>query len=274
MAFAVSTVIAGIGAVAAVGGTIMAYEGQKKAAQANAAAAENQAEIGRLQAQNVDVQKQQLALQTQQQQLQISTQKSVIQQQSQADALRQQAVELDATRRRREAVRQGIIARAQSLTTATNQGANNPGSSAVTQAGNSISGQVNTNLLGINQSLGLSERLFDINKSITNLYLGAQDANSSFVAQSQSLQNEVLNTQKQKYSLGGDASSNYATAAMASGNSALGSGIASLGMATANAYPTLNRITNYFGSGSANTGANTGGAFSAVGNPNGYGGIF
>jgi hypothetical protein len=252
----------------------MAYEGQRAAAKANAAAAADQAQVGQLQAQNVDVQKQQLALQTQQQQLQIQTQKSVIAEQSQADALRQQAVELDATRRRREAIRQGIIARAQSLTAATNQGANAPGSTAVTQAANSISGQVNTNVLGVNQNLSLSEKLFDINKNITNLYLGAQDANSSYVAQSQALQNQVLDTQKQIYALGGDASSNYATAAMASGNSALGSGIASLGMAAANAYPTLNRITNYFGGGSANTGANTGGAFSAVGNPNGYGGVY
>lgn len=250
MAFAVSTVIGVAGLAVAGAGIGLNLISQHDAAARNAAAAEDQAAIGALQSNNVDVQKQQLSLQTSQQQLQIQTQKGVIEDQAQADTIRQQAAQLDATRRTREAVRQEIVARSQSLTRATNQGAAAPGSSAVQQSTASISGQTDVNLLGITQNSEIGKKLYDINKDITSKYLSAQDANSAYVNQSQSLQNSVLDTQKKIYALGGDASSNYAQAALSSGNTAIGAGLMSFGSAVTNSYPTINRLTNYFGASS------------------------
>lgn len=247
MAFAVSSVIAAAGLAVSAVGVGLNVISQHDVAEHQAAAARDQAAIGALQSGNVDVQKQQLALQTNQQQLQIGTQKNVINLQSQSDAIRQQAAELDSTRRRREEIRKSIVARSQSLTAATNQGASAPGSTAVKQSIADIEGQTDTNLLGITQSLGIGEQLFNINKNITSQYLNAQDRNSEYVNQSQGLQNKVLDTQKQIYKLGGDASSNYASAAMSSGNAAIGAGMTGFGTAVSNAYPTINRLTQYYG---------------------------
>lgn len=247
MAFAISTIIAGLGLAVSVGGAALSYSNSQKAAEANSAAARNQEQIAGLQAGNVDTQQQQLALQTTQQKLQIDTQKGVIEDQQKADAIRQQAAELDATRRRREAIRTGIVARAQSLTAATNQGAGQPGSTAVAQSAADISGQTNVNINGVNQNLDVGRRLYAINQDITSRYLGAQDANKSYVDQSQVLQSKAFETQRSIYSLGGSASGNFAQAALYSGNASMGAGLQSFGLNVANAYPAINRITSYFG---------------------------
>lgn len=256
MAFAVSTIIGVAGL--AVSGVGLAYSvsQNKKASEAQAAAAQNQAQIGYLQSQNVDVQKQQLNLQTEQQQLQIQTQKDVINKQSEADALRMKAAELDATRRTRDAVRQGIVASSTALVRATNQGAAAPGSSVIGQATADIQGQTGTNIVGISQNLDFGRKLFSINKNISQIYLNAQDANSQFVAKSKGLQDQVLDTQKEIYKLGGDASSNYAQAAIAQGNASIGTGLMQLGNMVSSNYSTINKLTNYFSS-STNTGTSS-----------------
>lgn len=250
MAFAVSTVIAGIGVAVAGAGLVTNVLSNEKAASAQSAAAATQGQIAQLQAGNVDVERQQYALQADQQQLQIKNNDAIINLQSQADDIRQQAAELDATRQRRQAVRNGIVTRSQSLVAAANQGANAPGSTAIKQSSNDITAQTETNVLGISQNLQAGTALYNINKSITSQYLNAQSQNSNFVTQSETLQNQVLDTQKQIYSLGGQASQDYASAALSSGNAALGSGLLSLGTGVANAYPAINRLTNYFGSNS------------------------
>lgn len=259
MAFAVSTVISGLGLAVAAGGLALNISGQQKAADAQAAAARSQAQIAGLQASNVDVQQQQLDLTSSQQHLQNETQRSVIAQQSQADALRLQASELDATRRRRDAIRQGVVAGATSLARATNQGASSPGSTVIAQSQADIAGQASTNIQGINQNIDVGRKLYAINKSITDTYLNASYQNDSYVDKSKGLQQQVLGTQKQIYALGGSASESYAQAASAQGNAALGQGLFSLGTGVANAYPTINRLTNYF----SNTG--TGNASDGVG---------
>lgn len=246
MAFAASTIIAAVGVGIGAVGAYTSYENGQKASQAQQAAAKNQAQIAALQASNVDVQKQQLDLQSSQQLLQNQTQRTVIQDQAQADTIRMQAAELDATRRKREAVRAGIIARANSLTAATNQGATQPGSTAIRQASASIQGQTNVNVTGINQQLDVGEKLFAINKDITSQYLNASYKNDEFVNASKGLQTQVLDTQKQIYALGGEASNNYAQAAMYQSNAALGSGLANMGSMILNNSQTLGKMTDYF----------------------------
>lgn len=270
MAFAVSTVIGAIGAVAAVGGAAYSvYEG-KQAADSQSAAAQDQAQIAGLQAGNVDTEKQALALSTQQQQLQIATQTSVIQDQAQADAIRQQAATLDATRQQRQAVRNGIMARSQALVAATNSGASQPGSTALKQSDASISGQTDTNLLGIAQNLEVGNQLYKINQDITSQYLNAQQENSTYVTQSAALQTQELDTQKQIYSLGGDASTNYASAALSQGNAAIGTGLLQLGSATVSNYSNINKLTNYFGSGTQSSTGQTNFGYTASSYGNGY----
>lgn len=243
---AISAIIAGAGLALAAGSAYMGYENSQKASANQAAAAQKQAEIAGIQAENVGVQRQQLDLTSNQQKLQIDTQKAVIQDQAKADEIRMQAATLDATRRRRQSIREGIVAQATGLTRATNQGASQPGSSAVSQSRGSISAQTGQNVLGITQNLDVSKRLFGINKDITAQYLGAQDYNSAFVDKSKALQGQTLNNQEQIYKLGGDANLLTASAAVAGGNAATFSGLSSLGLGVANSYDKLNRVTNYF----------------------------
>lgn len=259
MAFAASTIIAGLGLAVAAGGEAYSISQSEKAAKANSAAANNQAQIAQLQAGNVDVEQRALQLQTQQQQLQISENQQIIGQQSQAAALQEQAAELDATRRARQAIRQGIVAQATGLTAIVNSGAGQPGSTATKNARADIQGQVNNQELGIAQNRSAGEQLYGIQKNITNISLNAQAQNASYVQQSEALQEQTLNTQKQIYSLGGQASNDFATAALASGNAAIGNGIANLGGSLVSNYSTINRLTNYFsGSSSSTWGAPTG----------------
>lgn len=265
MAFAVSTVVAAVGVgVAAVGVGTQVYN-SAQAGKANAAAAQQQALIASQQAANVDVQKQQLDLTTNQQLLQNQTQRTVIGDQAQADAIRQQAATLDATRRQREAVRSGIVARAQGLATASNEGANEVGSTAFRQSQASVSGQTNTNITGITKNLDLTTKLYDINKQISQTYLDASFKNDEFANQSKVLQDKVLDTQKLIYSEGGTASLDYASAAQSNSNAAIGQGLTTVGTGIINNYDKINNLTNYF-AGSSNTTYNNPGSGS-VGNP-------
>lgn len=246
MAFAVSTIVAGIGVGVAGVGLYENYTNSQSAAASNAAAAQQQAQIAQIQAANVDVQRQQLDLTSNQQLLQNQTQRTVIQDQAQADAIRQQAATLDATRRQRDAVRSGIVARAQGLATATNEGANEVGSTGVRQAYASTAGQTNTNIAGITKNLDLTTKLYGINKQISQTYLDASFKNDEFVAQSKVLQNQVLDNQKSIYEHGGTASLDYASAAISSGNAATGQGLTSLGTALVSNSNKTGNLTNFF----------------------------
>lgn len=268
----ISSIIAAAGLAVGAFGAYENYTNSKSADAARQVAAGKQSEIAGLQASNVDVQKQQLDLQTQQQQLQIATQKSVIEDQSKADAIRMQAAELDATRRRRQAIREGIVASSTGLVRATAQGAGQPGSTATAQSRGSIGGQVNQNILGITQNLDVGRKLFEVNKDITAQYLSAQDTNSAFVDKSKTLQDQVLTNQKQIYTLGGDANLSMSQAASFGSNASTWGGLSALGFGVANSYDKINRVTSYFGSGGSTSYYS--GATSSTGNANGIGGLY
>lgn len=263
MALAISTIVAGVGVAIAGGGLAYNVSQNNKAAGANSAAAQTQGQIAQLQASNVDVQQKELSLQTQQSLLQVNTNKSVIAQQQAADDIRQQAATLDATRRIRQSIRSGIVASGSSLNTAANSGAGDPGSTAYKQSQANIGGQVNTNIQGITQNYSLGKSIYDINKSISQTYLQAQDQNANYVQQSQQLQSQVLGTQKQIYSLGGSVSNDYATAALAQGNAAIGSGVASLGMGLASNSGAIGKVTNYLLSGATYPGTPSPGSYNS-----------
>lgn len=107
-------------------------------------------------------------------------QQQAISLQQQQDAQRRQQMELDATRRKREMIRQSIIARSQALAATTAGGANT--SSALPGAYGGVSGRTNVNELGVNQNEQIGENMFSIQGGITAANAGYARAGASAAA--------------------------------------------------------------------------------------------
>lgn len=93
-----------------------------------------------------------------------AAQKKALQFQMQAEASREQASKLDAMRRKREAIRQGIIQRSQALSTGTNQGAQY--GTALPGAYGQIGGQTAFNIAGITGQQMLAGDVFAANRGV------------------------------------------------------------------------------------------------------------
>src|SRR5258708_21364752 len=85
----------------------------------------------------------------------------------QQDTVRQNAMHMSAQRQSLQQVRENQMARSQSLNTATNQEAQF--GSGLQEAYGSISGQTNTNLAGISQSLQFGDQMFALNQQLDKL---------------------------------------------------------------------------------------------------------
>lgn len=107
-------------------------------------------------------------------------QQQQIAEQQKQEAIRQRAMELDGRRRSLEAVRQQQRARALALATTTAQGASQ--GSGLMGAYGQISGQSNTNLLGIQQQLGFGREMFASNQLMSQARMGYADASSNYAA--------------------------------------------------------------------------------------------
>lgn len=94
--------------------------------------------------------------------------------QREADAVRRQAMEFDALRRRRENIRQGQMARALAVSRATNQGAES--GSGLEGGIGQISGRTGINLTGVQGQLGFGRSIFDINAQTSSFYAQAAAA--------------------------------------------------------------------------------------------------
>lgn len=79
-----------------------------------------------------------------------------------AEETRRQQMELEATRKRRDLIRQGILARAQATAQATSQGAQH--GSTLPGAQSAIAGQTAYNVGGVNQAQTLGGYMFDANQ--------------------------------------------------------------------------------------------------------------
>lgn len=135
---------------------------------------------------------------------------------------------LDATRRRRAAVRENILARSLSVARASGQGVGLSDSSVVgAQAQVQTSGA--NRLLSIRQGRTSGNRLFDINQNITQTHLDAQDRNLGFLEQQRDVEAEVRSAQQHVVSLGGQISGLSGGVASAQGSGALGTGLMNLG---------------------------------------------
>jgi hypothetical protein len=94
--------------------------------------------------------------------------------QQKALAIQQQANSVDADRKRRQLIREGIIARATALSNATNQGAG--GSSAVNSAYGQIQGRTGWGIAGVNAALNTSNQLYGANQELFQARLAASEA--------------------------------------------------------------------------------------------------
>jgi hypothetical protein len=81
--------------------------------------------------------------------------------QQQQEAQRQKQLNLDAMRRKRDIIRQGILARGQALSTATSQGAQF--GSGLAGAYGGIAGRTNVNTLGVSQNQEIGNAMFGLN---------------------------------------------------------------------------------------------------------------
>lgn len=94
--------------------------------------------------------------------------------QQHALAIQQQANDVDAMRKKRQFIREGVINRATALSTATNQGAGS--SSALTGAYGQIQGRTGWGISGVNDALSTSNQLYGANQDLFQAKLAANSA--------------------------------------------------------------------------------------------------
>lgn len=98
--------------------------------------------------------------------------------QQQATALQQQQMNLDATRRKRDIIRQGVAARSAALAQTTAQGAAGPGGSSLAGAYGSIAGRTGTNYEGVDQNQQIGNGIFAAHAAQLSAYSSAASAQS------------------------------------------------------------------------------------------------
>lgn len=93
-------------------------------------------------------------------------QKAAIAAQQRQEAIRQEAMRVDADRRRRQLIREMLIARSTAVQRGANQGANAAGSSALPGAFGQVAGRAGFGLEGVNTSLRLGEDMFSAQQQL------------------------------------------------------------------------------------------------------------
>ncbi len=113
--------------------------------------------------------------------------KAIIGDEQQQEAIRRQAMQLDAKRNTLQVIRQAQQARSQNVAAATAQGAGFSGfgqSSALSGGLAQVHSQAGYNILGINQNLQAGNQMFDINADISQQKIGLADT-QTLMAQGQ-----------------------------------------------------------------------------------------
>lgn len=167
------------------------------------------------------------------------------------EAQRFQAMELDARRQTMDAIRNNQRARALGLTSATQQGAQF--GSGLQGGYGQISGQTNTNLLGIGQNLEIGRNIFGLNSQITQQKL-AYAAGGDIINQGQGI---IAKSQGWNAIGEGIIAQGGGQIAAGAGTAAIGSGLSSLGGALVQAAPTFANVGTY-GASYFNGGTGTG----------------
>ena len=99
--------------------------------------------------------------------------------QQRAEAARKEAMMIDADRRRRQLIREMLIARSTAVQRGANQGANASGSSALPGAFGQISGRTGFGIEGVNAGVRTGTEIFDANQQLLQARLSMADAQST-----------------------------------------------------------------------------------------------
>lgn len=192
-------------------------------------------------------------IQYEQQVDQIGTSREIIGFQSEAEGVRRAAVNLDATRRSRQRIREAAIAQSLSVARAVGQGVRTT-DTAVQGATAQISTQLGESLLGIRQARMSSNRLFDINEQITGTYLAAQDRSLGYLGRRQDLERQQRENQIRSIELSKQTSQAGANIAQHQSNVSLGQGISGVGgLVLSNAGGIARSVQSFPGLFGANT---------------------
>lgn len=199
-----------------------------QAQQKQQAAAQQQAliqqQINNFQQQNVALQQQAAAIRFADTFTQIEYNKKVIAEQGKIEDIREQAVLLDAQRKRNEEVRKLIVQQAYARSTANSQGASRTDSS-IYGAMSQLANRSYSNILGVENAKQAAQDAFALNRNITSLQLEAQSSNQGFLRQIVDLEQQARTQQANVYALGGQANAVSQQSAVAQGQASLASGL-------------------------------------------------
>lgn len=132
---------------------------------------------------------------------QMQAQEKMVKAQKKAEKLREQQMNLQAMRERRDVIRNSILARSTALATTTAQGASAPGSSALGGAYGQIGGEANRQTLAINQNQSIGAGIFAANRQY---YQGTQMmGQGQAIAGAGQAVGQVMTSGPGKYKLGG-----------------------------------------------------------------------
>ena len=106
-------------------------------------------------------------------------QQAAIAAQQRAEAVRMEAMKYDADRRRRQLIREMLIARSTAVQRGANAGANSSGSSALPGAFGQITGRTGFGLEGVNTNLAFGKQMFNANQQLLQSKLDMVDAQST-----------------------------------------------------------------------------------------------
>ena len=227
-----SSIIAAVGVGVAAAGAVTSYTAAKK----NASIQEQQLELNRQQAEAQNEANKKVR----------ADQAIVLDAQQKIEGINFQQMNLDATRRQREILRQSAAARSAALTSMTATGASNPGSSASGGVTGAVSGREGVNLLGVTQNQDAGAAIFGQHAIMFDAYKRINE--ESYVPPAMQLPNT-------------------------SGSlAATGAGLSALGGVMVKSEGLFDKIGTYFSGG---TGTATGGAASsAVNDASGFGGFY
>lgn len=233
---AISTLIAAAGVALAAGGAVTSYV----AAQQNQDAQHAQLAANQEHANEVNAS----ALKVQADNVQ------AVQAQQDVEKASQTQMNLDASRRQREIIRNSVVARSQALSAETNAGASGPGGSTVGGIEGNISGQTGVNLLGVTQNQEIGNAIFGYHNDQLNAY--KQAALDGYVPATAQFPNDSGTT------------------------AALGAGLGSLGGSLVKNEGTIDKAINYFGgsTGSSYGPTSVGGAPLSTGDPMSIGSLY
>lgn len=225
-------IIAAVGLGTSILGNFLGNSSSKQQAQIAQQQAFIQQQINQQQQASIALQQQAADIKYKQDLGNLKASAETVQQQQQAEETRRNLMELDARRRSREAIRDTIIARANAVAAGSSKGANIFGGnvdSSITGSLSQIQNRGFSNVLGINQALYGGRNIFDINKNISDIWLGQNQASQGYLTQSYGIESANRGIQQTVFNLNSQQAALSAQAANLATQSSTAQGISNIG---------------------------------------------